>query len=351
LSDTPGCGAGNEYIYFAGRRTAWVDSGGTVRYYWGDHLGTTRIVTDASGNVCYDADYYPCQGERTPYVNTCTPAYKMAGMKFDQESGDYYTLNRYYPPNLGRWMSPDPLAGDITNPQSLNRYAYVSNNPMTLIYPLGLEGKSNIKLQAAPQSSGCTLNGIYTACYVVASLVGAGAAYPLPPPYEGWEPVSGGAQPDCPGCYYETWGPFKDAIWDPDNPDTWGLWGIFWTQTSNTTWTFQSPLSFQETVETFKNVGIAPSPIDNKYNPFHGTDFNLRDFSPVCSVHVTLASDGTGSAHLDAFNPAYNVPSYPVSGEGVQGGSLLLHGVADVAPWWIGTKTGLSIPGAGSLCH
>jgi hypothetical protein len=37
----------------SGRRIAWVDSGGTVRYYWGDHLGTTRMVTDASGNVCY----------------------------------------------------------------------------------------------------------------------------------------------------------------------------------------------------------------------------------------------------------------------------------------------------------
>jgi len=138
LSDTPGAGAGNEYIFFAGRRIAWVDSSGTVRYYWGDHLGTTRIVTDAAGNVCYDADFYPFQGERAPYVSNCTPAYKFAGMKFDQESGDYYTLNRYYPPNLGRWMSPDPVAGSIYNPQSLNRYSYVLNNPCSLIDPLGL---------------------------------------------------------------------------------------------------------------------------------------------------------------------------------------------------------------------
>jgi RHS repeat-associated protein len=138
LSDTPGAGAGNEYIFFAGQRIAWVDSGGTVRYYWGDHLGTSRIITDDAGNVCYDADHYPFQGERPPYVNTCTPGYRFAGMKFDQESGNYYTLNRYYPPNLGRWMSPDPLAGDVTNPQSLNRYTYVLNNPTTLTDPTGL---------------------------------------------------------------------------------------------------------------------------------------------------------------------------------------------------------------------
>ena len=37
-----------------------------------------------------------------------------------------------------RWLSPDPVAGDILNPQSLNRYAYVLNNPTTLTDPLGL---------------------------------------------------------------------------------------------------------------------------------------------------------------------------------------------------------------------
>ena len=112
-------------------------SASNVRYYWGDHLGSTRVVTDDSGNVCYDADYYPFQGERA-YVTTCAPAYRFAGMKFDQESSDYYTLNRYYPPNLGRWLTPDPVAGDILNPQSLNRYAYVLNNPTNFIDPLGL---------------------------------------------------------------------------------------------------------------------------------------------------------------------------------------------------------------------
>jgi hypothetical protein len=39
----------------------------------------------------------------------------------------------------GHWLSPDPLAGDISNPQSLNRYAYVLDNPTTLTDPLGLD--------------------------------------------------------------------------------------------------------------------------------------------------------------------------------------------------------------------
>jgi hypothetical protein len=38
----------------------------------------------------------------------------------------------------GRWLTPDPLGGDVTNPQSLNRYAYALNNPTTFVDPLGL---------------------------------------------------------------------------------------------------------------------------------------------------------------------------------------------------------------------
>jgi hypothetical protein len=38
----------------------------------------------------------------------------------------------------GRWMTPDALGGDITNPQSLNRYSYALDNPCSLTDPLGL---------------------------------------------------------------------------------------------------------------------------------------------------------------------------------------------------------------------
>ncbi|PYV25097.1 MAG: hypothetical protein DMG24_09785 [Acidobacteria bacterium] len=48
------------------------------------------------------------------------------------------TPNRRYTYGLGRWLSPDPLAGEVAKPQSLNRYAYVGNNPTSLIDPLGL---------------------------------------------------------------------------------------------------------------------------------------------------------------------------------------------------------------------
>ncbi len=45
-------------------------------------------------------------------------------------------------PIMGRWMTPDPLAGDITNPQSLNRYAYALNSPTTFTDPTGLDAEA-----------------------------------------------------------------------------------------------------------------------------------------------------------------------------------------------------------------
>jgi len=58
----------------------------------------------------------------------------------DAESTLDPTLFRMYESRLYRWLSPDPLAGSILNPQSLNRYAYVLNNPVNFIDPLGLDG-------------------------------------------------------------------------------------------------------------------------------------------------------------------------------------------------------------------
>ena len=55
------------------------------------------------------------------------------------ETDGYQTPNRYEIPRHGRWLTPDPLSGDVTNPQSLNRYAYVMNNPTTFTDPQGLE--------------------------------------------------------------------------------------------------------------------------------------------------------------------------------------------------------------------
>jgi RHS repeat-associated protein len=50
-----------------------------------------------------------------------------------------YSSSPGLPAVAGRWSSPAPLAGDISDPQSLNRYSYVGNNPLAYTDPLGAD--------------------------------------------------------------------------------------------------------------------------------------------------------------------------------------------------------------------
>ena len=59
----------------------------------------------------------------------------------DSGSNTYHTLNREYSPTQGRWLTPDPsglAAVDPSNPQTWNRYVYVTNNPISFTDPTGL---------------------------------------------------------------------------------------------------------------------------------------------------------------------------------------------------------------------
>jgi RHS repeat-associated protein len=61
-----------------------------------------------------------------------TDAYHYAGLDYDSETSTDHAQFRQYSPVQGNWLSPDPYAGsyDLSDPQSLNRYAYVLNNPV-----------------------------------------------------------------------------------------------------------------------------------------------------------------------------------------------------------------------------
>jgi RHS repeat-associated protein len=59
---------------------------------------------------------------------------RFTGKERDAESGLDYFKYRMYSSNMGRWMSPDPSGlthADLGNPQSLNLYNYVGNNPLS----------------------------------------------------------------------------------------------------------------------------------------------------------------------------------------------------------------------------
>ncbi|HWR35382.1 MAG TPA: RHS repeat-associated core domain-containing protein [Clostridia bacterium] len=125
------------YLYFAGKRVAKVENGNTY-FYLTDHLGTTRKVAQADGTICLDEDFYPYGEQQQTYTATCSEKYLFTGKERDSETGLDYFGARYYGSNMGRWMSPDwagapepvPYA-DFGDPQTLNLYGYVRNNPLS----------------------------------------------------------------------------------------------------------------------------------------------------------------------------------------------------------------------------
>ena len=152
IAETDGSGSTTnssytEYIFFEGRRIAQSNpSSGVVNYYFVDHLGSTRVVTSATGSACWEADYYPYGQEKTPagFSDTCSTHYKFTGYERDPETdpgngtGNDYAFARYYSPRLGRFMSADPWNGDLSDPQTLNKYADVRNNPVNITDPSGM---------------------------------------------------------------------------------------------------------------------------------------------------------------------------------------------------------------------
>jgi RHS repeat-associated protein len=90
-----------------GRRIARRDASGTVYYYFADHLGTNRVMTNATGTTQQESDYEPFGVER-PLTNLVANKYKFTGKERDTETGNDHFWARNYSDTLGRWLSPDP---------------------------------------------------------------------------------------------------------------------------------------------------------------------------------------------------------------------------------------------------
>jgi RHS repeat-associated protein len=121
-------------------------------YLTTDPLGSTRVITDGSGNVVSRHDYYPFGEElatsnRTSalqYGATDYVAQRFTGKERDAESALDYFGARYYASTMGRFMSPDWAAkaepvpySKLDDPQPLNLYTYVRNNPLSGVDPDG----------------------------------------------------------------------------------------------------------------------------------------------------------------------------------------------------------------------
>jgi RHS repeat-associated protein len=108
---------------------------GTWLYYASDHLGSPRLVTNASKAKVEDHSYDAFGIELTQSFGN--QPLKFAAMERDGASKNDYVHARFQSSELGRFLSPDVLGGKPEDPQTWNRYTYARNNPLKYVDPDG----------------------------------------------------------------------------------------------------------------------------------------------------------------------------------------------------------------------
>jgi len=137
----------NAYIYAAGLKICVVvNVNWDIYYYHTDSLGSTRIITYTDSTYVYVNNYQPFGQDngtaKGVYANRATD--KFTGKPYSKATGLYYEFQRWYDPSIGRFISPDRIAGYRKDPQSLNPYIYVENSPTNSIDPSGLDCFSSL---------------------------------------------------------------------------------------------------------------------------------------------------------------------------------------------------------------
>ncbi|EBS2483495.1 RHS repeat protein [Salmonella enterica subsp. enterica serovar Heidelberg] len=108
-----------------------------VLYYHTDVNGAPEEMTDGGGNIVWEAGYQ-VWGNLTHEKETrpVQQNLRFQGQYLDRETGLHYNLYRFYDPDIGKFISGDP----ISLRGGINLYAY-AQNPLSWIDPLGLTGE------------------------------------------------------------------------------------------------------------------------------------------------------------------------------------------------------------------
>jgi RHS repeat-associated protein len=164
---TGGSAVTTNYIWEGGAVIAEYSNGspqgsGGTRYYHPDRL-STRMITDGNsgvgfGSVLGTQDHLPF-GEDAGVVGE-SEKHRFTSYERDSEIGSDYAVNRQHQFATGRFTRPDPIGGSVGAPQTLNRYSYGLNDPVSSIDPLGLKT--------------CYIDGIEQDCSIAWSLVRSG---------------------------------------------------------------------------------------------------------------------------------------------------------------------------------
>ncbi|KAF0237095.1 MAG: YD repeat-containing protein, partial [bacterium] len=140
-----------EYYYGVSGLLATADGDNPLQYHTPDHLGSPRVITNSTGKIVSRRDFLPFGEQIDPslgnrgfisgYIADNNLRQHFTGYFRDEETSLDFAQARHFSSNQGRFTSVDPLgkSAEIEDPQTWNRYAYVSNNPINDTDPLGLQ--------------------------------------------------------------------------------------------------------------------------------------------------------------------------------------------------------------------
>lgn len=126
------------YIYGENGQLLAMKKGGATYFYHYNAHGDVIALTDVQGNVVarYEYDTWGQIRSETGSLAAENP-YRYAGYQYDEETGFYYLIARYYHPTHGVFLSLDPDPGDADDILTQNGYTYANNNPVMLVDPDG----------------------------------------------------------------------------------------------------------------------------------------------------------------------------------------------------------------------
>src|SRR5690554_2541927 len=159
-----------EYIYLLGRHFARVDGDLTTEerityFYHTDHLGSTVLVTDETGETVWSTEYTPF-GSLTFEEGKLKRAAKFTGKDLDEDTGLYYFNARWYDSEVGRFISEDPAKDGV------NWYTYAANNPLIYVDPTGMITYTDDELRQQYENLSVEEKQRETTAYKIMSSIG-----------------------------------------------------------------------------------------------------------------------------------------------------------------------------------